>query len=411
MRRIDRSYILYVLERLLSLGVTFASGVIVIRMLGADGFAVYAAIVGLGQFASTFGKLSLDEFLANRFAAGEWGRFAEIVVVAQRLMAGIAAAGVLWAMTPAFGKSDATIWHLAAVAAFALVESLAFQEVKLQASGAFGRLSLLGTLRSTLGLAVRITLWLSGVGTVGAMLAVALAELVVFRVGSYVLQPAHSVAARGSFRFPPMTQLASFLGLTILTLSYSRIDFVIGLYALESAEFGTYMAAQRFLEAFAFLANVLGALLMPRVATLPRDAAFAFALRTSFRFGLIGLALCMLNVLFLATLLPSIAGNSYPRIDQYYSILAVGLIPLYAGLPLGRVALAQGRPIVMVTGAIVAVSATAAFFLVVFSSMATPVRLPWSLVCGNSIGCAVVLGLVATEARRSTAQSSAVDRS
>lgn len=384
---------LFVVERVTSLIFSLLSGVIVLRALGPSAFAVYGTTVGIGQIACTAARLSLDDYLSNSFARGLLNANRLNAIYWSRAVFGAAIAVGLWGSTALISGQGALT--LLSVAAIAAVECLSLREMLLQAQSQYRILSGLGAARTLLGFSLRLGLFLSHNATVGAMLGVAIAELVFLRIASLRI-PLRTPDSCESAPVRALTRSdwTHYFAVTGLSLAYSRLDFMIGTYTLPATSFGNYLAAQRFVEVYAFITTIVGALLAPQIATLTAQDAYAFAVRKSIQLGIVGLGLCVMNVALIRPLLPWLVGEKFLAIDQYFFVLAFGLIPLYFGLPLGRVVLAQGKPRVMMVGGAAAVVCSVALYSSLRPFLEGGLSLALSMVLGNSIGCAIVLLLV-----------------
>lgn len=383
---------LYLAERSASLCLTLVSGVILLRALGPAAFAIYGTTVGLGQMAATSSRFSLDDMYANRFAAGALDSSAEWRVFAVRAAVGAVVGGLLWGWTDLVREHG--LLTLAGVLAVALLESLSLRETLLQAQSRFRALSALGTGRTIVGFSARLTVYLTGHASIAAMLCIAMAELVVIRAGTLAMEmrrpqpdgrPTHHLSRR---------ELAKYATVTLLGLCYARLDFLIGSHTLDPVEFGHYLAAQRFVEIYGFFATVIGALMMPDVAKLNGTSAFAYALRKSGQMGLLAIAICAVNVVVIRPLLPIVAGPRFGGIDHYYLILTFGLLPLFCGLPLGRIALAQRLPSLMMWGGSIAICLSLLLYLGLRELASPGLVLAGAMVTGNSVGCLVVMYLI-----------------
>ncbi|MBK1612420.1 hypothetical protein CKO44_02935 [Rubrivivax gelatinosus] len=342
--------------------------------------------------AASSSRLSLDDMYANRFAAGALDGAGELRVFILRAAIGVVVGGLLWGWTDLVRGQG--LLTLSGVLAVALLESLSLRETLLQAQSRFRLLSVLGTGRTIVGFSARLTVFLTGNASVAAMLCIAVAELVVMRGGTLALGMRRPKPDGKPVQVLSRREFANYASVTLLSLCYSRLDFLIGSQMLEPEEFGHYLAAQRFVEIYGFFATVIGALMMPDVAKLNGTAAFSYALHKSARMGILAIAICLVNVVIVRPLLPIVAGPRFAGIDHYYLILTFGLLPLFCGLPLGRIALAQRLPSLMMWGGTVAISLSAVLFFWLKDLASPGLVLASAMVTGNSIGCLVVMFLI-----------------
>jgi len=263
----------------------FAFNILVARMLGADGLGIYALAFTASTFASTIGRVGLDQammrFIAIHADRQEWGKVKEVFLKGMSIafITSAIAAMVMFLLAPWISVS---LFHkptLASPMQCMALSVVPFSLINLTAESLRGLKvihysSLVQAVLVPIISCVLLFLLVSaGLGINGAILSYVSSTVVVFIIGALLCWRAGSHIWKASIEVPyPTSELLEvsvpMAWVAVMTFVICLADTVILSMFRPASEVGIYVAAQRLAMIIGFIPVAVNSILAPKFAAL-----------------------------------------------------------------------------------------------------------------------------------------------
>ena len=342
------------------LSIGLIASIIIARTFGPANLGIYATLAALAATTGAFGEFGLTESAVRRIAASwpespEAARATAASYLWLRLGASIVVIGVLLLLVPvapAFNlqlpRSDLVALALFGVVATGLCGAT---NGLLQATGRFGRLSLVLITNAVLTVIAAIALQVAGILTLTSALVVlgAGTSLVSFELGRRFLFGVFPLGfpGRDTLRREGRSLFGFGVWLWIgnsLAMATAQVDLLLAAHWLTPAAVGTYALAVSLSSKATVLNQSLHAALLPFASSLrTRTAVRSYLRRGIFRSTFI--ALLLLATMPLARpLIPFIFGSNYAAsVSVFLALLGIAIFDLFAA-PVLLLAFTVERP-------------------------------------------------------------------
>jgi len=345
----------------------FASGVLVARLLLPMGRGELGQVVLWPTLIASLGGLSIGDAIIY-FVAGRRSEAPRVIASAYALggilslalmICGYAALPYLMAGLNPEVERTAGLYLLFIPLGYASFYAVC----ALQGLHRFELWNLLRVLVSCVYTVFAALLWLTDEISVMSFTAAALiANLSVFAVGMYLLRRVGALDLRPRLDLTKelLAYGAKLHVANMLALANQRIDQILVMRWLLSAQFGYYLVAIAINNSAMTLVILLGSLLFPKVAAAESDAARAEAMGPYLRLALV-LSLgggCLLFLLA-PTIVTLIYGEAYHPAASAVQVFAIGTAPGACKSLLAQTFKAVGRPRVIILAEFVDLVVTA----------------------------------------------------
>jgi O-antigen/teichoic acid export membrane protein len=318
---------------------SFASGVVVARVLGTEGNGLAALIILIPTMIASFGSLGIDK--ANGYLAGADKVGAQVLLENSLFLAlaiSLVAGGISWLVKPLVtGLLPIQESHTHLLMLAMVIVPLSLVEMYLQGIlwglGRIAQISLVSIGRFASQLALNLVLVaLCGLGVTGGVIAAILTPalcivlyLVFLRKVVYVRLGYHTQALGTSLAFG----LQAHLGNVLQFLNY-RLDVFIVSYFTDVSNVGLYIVSVSLAELMWHVPNAFGFVLFPKISAsdpetaqqfTPKVARISCALTTLAAACLVLVCKPMISVLYTKEYLPSI----YPLLFLLPGVIALSI--------------------------------------------------------------------------------------
>lgn len=322
---------LYLFERLASVLIAFFSNLILIKILEPQHYALYVLVLGLSAISVQITKLGIEDLVAHIMSKSQGLNQSLKRFYAFRLAATpILTIFLLLIFTQS--KFALQIPLVITVATIAIFDAMNFGELNLIIQSNFKRVAFGGLARSIMGISSRVLILFLGISNINLMLIVVLFEVIIFRLVTTTKSQINILAESNDVLSIKAITLIFFL----VTLLYSKFEFLICSKILSKHELESYLATSRFIELFAFIINIYGAIFMNQYLNSAPDSRLKFIKQTTIKFSFIYVAFSILFFGLFTQIIAEYILDEFYSVQKFLHFGFLSLLPLYIGFAYGR---------------------------------------------------------------------------